>query len=103
MCYYFLLYFFFLLRRRPPRSTLTDTRFPYTTLFRSLLQAASGGERCADHARRRAEVVAGIDRAGHQALLGGGDLFLADALLQQRGDLLAQRRLGRLQIGRAHV
>src|SRR3546814_6530534 len=22
--------------RRPPRSTLTDTRFPYTTLFRSL-------------------------------------------------------------------
>src|SRR3546814_15859692 len=23
--------------RRPPRSTRTDTRFPYTTLFRSLL------------------------------------------------------------------
>src|SRR3546814_5114508 len=23
------------MRRRPPRSTLTDTRFPYTTLFRS--------------------------------------------------------------------
>src|SRR3546814_9984139 len=22
--------------RRPPRSTLTDTRFPYTTLFRAL-------------------------------------------------------------------
>src|SRR3546814_13754335 len=22
--------------RRPPRSTLTDTRFPYTTLFRSI-------------------------------------------------------------------
>src|SRR3546814_4605422 len=29
-------YFFFLLRRRPPRSTRTDTRFPYTTLVRSL-------------------------------------------------------------------
>src|SRR3546814_11721102 len=27
--------FFFLIRRRPPRSTRTDTRFPYTTLFRS--------------------------------------------------------------------
>src|SRR3546814_18502544 len=27
--------FFFLMRRRPPRSTLTDTLFPYTTLFRS--------------------------------------------------------------------
>src|SRR3546814_20119254 len=26
---------FFLLRRRPPRSTRTDTLFPYTTLFRS--------------------------------------------------------------------
>src|SRR3546814_15019295 len=32
-----LLYFclFFLMRRRPPRSTRTDTLFPYTTLFRS--------------------------------------------------------------------
>src|SRR3546814_19927508 len=26
---------FFLSIRRPPRSTRTDTRFPYTTLFRS--------------------------------------------------------------------
>src|SRR3546814_12312713 len=30
--------FFFLIRRRPPRSTRTDTLFPYTTLFRSLQQ-----------------------------------------------------------------
>src|SRR3546814_6005873 len=28
-------FFFFLIIRRPPRSTLTDTLFPYTTLFRS--------------------------------------------------------------------
>src|SRR3546814_20433581 len=28
-------YFFCLMIRRPPRSTRTDTRFPYTTLFRS--------------------------------------------------------------------
>src|SRR3546814_11018526 len=27
--------FVFLMIRRPPRSTLTDTLFPYTTLFRS--------------------------------------------------------------------
>src|SRR3546814_16970441 len=27
--------FFFLMKRRPPRSTRTDTLFPYTTLFRS--------------------------------------------------------------------
>src|SRR3546814_1518414 len=31
--------------RRPPRSTRTDTLFPYTTLFRSV-----GGERLAVHA-----------------------------------------------------
>src|SRR3546814_7571998 len=29
------LYIFFLMIRRPPRSTRTDTLFPYTTLFRS--------------------------------------------------------------------
>src|SRR3546814_15333966 len=27
--------------RRPPRSTRTDTRFPYTTLFRSLITSAT--------------------------------------------------------------
>src|SRR3546814_984757 len=30
-----LLYVLFLSRRRPPKSTRTDTLFPYTTLFRS--------------------------------------------------------------------
>src|SRR3546814_14223263 len=33
--------FFFLRIRRPPRSTRTDTLFPYTTLFRSLLGPAA--------------------------------------------------------------
>src|SRR3546814_14053582 len=28
---------FFLMIRRPPRSTRTDTLFPYTTLFRSMM------------------------------------------------------------------
>src|SRR3546814_4417427 len=32
--------FFFLMLRRPPRSTRTDTLFPYTTLFRALQRAA---------------------------------------------------------------
>src|SRR3546814_8398283 len=31
--------FFFLMIRRPPRSTRTDTLFPYTTLFRSHVSA----------------------------------------------------------------
>src|SRR3546814_1523473 len=38
MCHlflYFIFVFFFLMIRRPPRSTRTDTLFPYTTLFRS--------------------------------------------------------------------
>src|SRR3546814_10823767 len=41
MCYcvisvlFIFCFFFFLMIRRPPRSTRTDTLFPYTTLFRS--------------------------------------------------------------------
>src|SRR3546814_16960872 len=35
----FRLLFVFLIIRRPPRSTLTDTLFPYTTLFRSVALA----------------------------------------------------------------
>src|SRR2546429_7389581 len=38
MVQYISLYFFFLMIRRPPRSTL----FPYTTLFRSLADEATG-------------------------------------------------------------
>src|SRR3546814_20149829 len=37
LCLHYLLScIFFLMIRRPPRSTRTDTLFPYTTLFRSL-------------------------------------------------------------------
>src|SRR3546814_2291967 len=32
--------------RRPPRSTRTDTLFPYTTLFRSRALRPSGGPQC---------------------------------------------------------
>src|SRR3546814_8082136 len=35
--------FFFLMIRRPPRSTRTDTLFPYTTLFRSAFWAQLPG------------------------------------------------------------
>src|SRR3546814_11918376 len=38
-------FFFFLMIRRPPRSTRTDTLFPYTTLFRSR-GANDGGGHC---------------------------------------------------------
>src|SRR3546814_13864379 len=35
--------FGFLMIRRPPRSTRTDTLFPYTTLFRSAIRAGYSG------------------------------------------------------------
>src|SRR3546814_12220367 len=34
--------------RRPPRSTLTDTLFPYTTLFRSLVKLTAAERRVRD-------------------------------------------------------
>src|SRR3546814_17711316 len=37
--------FFFLMIRRPPRSTRTDTLFPYTTLFRSRRCRKTGAQR----------------------------------------------------------
>src|SRR3546814_14942664 len=42
-------FFFFLMIRRPPRSTRTDTLFPYTTLFRSTRLAVARA--CADRCR----------------------------------------------------
>src|SRR3546814_8855390 len=49
MLYYHSLFVcvFFLMIRRPPRSTRTDTLFPYTTLFRSISKQG-------DRRRRRA-------------------------------------------------
>src|SRR3546814_19862382 len=47
-CLFFV--FFFLMIRRPPRSTRTDTLFPYTTLFRS-------SHRGVDQSRRSAHAV----------------------------------------------
>src|SRR3546814_1067718 len=49
MFYCFTFYVFFLMIRRPPRSTRTDTLFPYTTLFRSRPTA-----------RRRGRVAAAV-------------------------------------------
>src|SRR3546814_2363059 len=49
----YFLCFFFSMRRRPPRSTRTDTLFPYTTLFRSChLRMRYVGEDFRTHCRR---------------------------------------------------
>src|SRR3546814_16423587 len=52
--------FFFLMIRRPPRSTRTDTLFPYTTLFRSDLRiwAAAPSDMGWRHAALPGQVVA---------------------------------------------
>src|SRR3546814_9184862 len=47
--------------RRPPRSTRTDTRFPYTTLFRSALDVDPAAEAQAGHTRTAAARGAAAD------------------------------------------
>src|SRR3546814_16596025 len=83
-------FFFFLMIRRPPRSTRTDTLFPYTTLFRSeRLVVGEGG------------VVDELDAVAHALLDGvrgarvGGELPVAAARLahRHRDFLFRHRRL----------
>src|SRR3546814_11249164 len=86
--------FFFLMIRRPPRSTRTDTLFPYTTLFRS------DDPRARDRARDRKaadRMACQIDDQG-----AAGPLRIRRRLAAAR--FAARRRQGpRHQIGRAHV
>src|SRR3546814_6763759 len=60
---------FFLMIRRPPRSTRTDTLFPYTTLFRS----------CSTIACWRSEAVRAPAFAGAQVLVSKAPLPLPQA------------------------
>src|SRR3546814_3449793 len=75
--------FFFLMIRRPPRSTRTDTLFPYTTLFR-----AGGGGPVLIGPRSR--MLAALKEVCHAAGL-------------EARDIGGRRRRGRLEIGRAHA
>src|SRR3546814_11502339 len=63
-------FFFFLIIRRPPRSTRTDTLFPYTTLFRSIRQRQIGfsGRAYRDDAQRRREAAQGRGHASCRRL-----------------------------------
>src|SRR3546814_18108917 len=54
--------FFFLVIRRPPRSTRTDTLFPYPTLFRSARTDTSQQGEPGTGARQR---LAGLDLPSH--------------------------------------
>src|SRR3546814_14496038 len=59
--------------RRPPRSTRTDTLFPYTTLFLSLAGRRHPG-RGLSHRRRRRALGAGSAGRRRDSLLGPSDL-----------------------------
>src|SRR3546814_12949958 len=57
---------FFLMIRRPPRSTRTDTLFPYPTLFRSHAKSMSQ-EELADRAGINRNYVGMLEREQHSA------------------------------------
>src|SRR3546814_4837932 len=71
-----IIFFFVLMLRRPPRSTRTDTLFPYTTLFRS--------EDALGYARGNAEALEMAGRAAFrlgdwgEGIVGPFDLILCN-------------------------
>src|SRR3546814_20624331 len=98
--------FFFLMIRRPPRSTRTDTLFPYTALFRSVPPRCAPSHRAAfeqhyRHAalgppqRRRQSRIAAADHA-HR----GADIAVERARRGRRG---SRRRIIGCRIARAIV
>src|SRR3546814_15176925 len=92
---YLYLFVFFLMIRRPPRSTRTDTLFPYTTLFRSqcrrrlcrlLARAGRGAARAGAGIARRART-----RRVRALLPAGGDRRRRHAPRLRGADPLAQQ------------
>src|SRR3546814_5533187 len=63
--------------RRPPRSTRTDTLFPYTTLFRSELDLNAAGRRAQGDGSKVFEIV---------QVAAGADHVLGFAELQDRSE-----------------
>src|SRR3546814_12869173 len=91
--------FFFLMIRRPPRSTRTDTLFPYTTLFRSLLHAHV--ERTVEAEREAAVGVVDLRRRDPEV-----ERHAVDPTAAGRGDQPVhgtEPAFDGDQIGRAHV
>src|SRR3546814_1255926 len=71
---------FFLMIRRPPRSTRTDTLFPYTTLFRSLKRLRQLLALPAPQSSPRIWAVAKADAYGHTLELAYPGLCGADGI-----------------------
>src|SRR3546814_12051910 len=78
--------FCFLMIRRPPRSTRTDTLFPYTTLFRSpRIRPDEGGRGCGGEG--------GVRRKGARDRLSGWD---DDRIAARRADGGRDCEVGRI-------
>src|SRR3546814_20787468 len=101
--------------RRPPRSTRTDTLFPYTTLFRSnanpLSMAATLKQLGRENGERRLAVLGAMKELGeesdafHAALaepICASDVNFA-ILVGPEMAPLAEQLEGKVEIGRAHV
>src|SRR3546814_18536983 len=101
--------------RRPPRSTRTDTLFPYTTLFRSKLRlrTITFSQRCQVFLEPRALPRRAFDQLHQPFALASELVPFAPELhflqLSQRPQPHVENGLGlpvrelELQIGRAHV
>src|SRR3546814_12876335 len=94
-----MLFMFFVIIRRPPRSTRTDTLFPYTTLFRSQgpagdpgpdRQAAAAQHHADDGARAYRD--AALSRPGRRVALEGR----AGPAIARDGDPAGDRKSTRL-------
>src|SRR3546814_20770662 len=59
------------MRRRPPRTTRTDTLFPYTTLARSkrLITASDGRQKLESRSARTSQAEAAAFQAGRKRIL----------------------------------
>src|SRR3546814_16709444 len=99
--------FFFLMIRRPPRSTRTDTLFPYTTLFRSDIPATEAWFRAhgdVDILHNNAGVVSGlpqfpdVDAARIRWII---DVNITSLVAATQIAVQAMRKRGGGEIGRA--
>src|SRR3546814_4171166 len=89
--------------RRPPRSTRTDTLFPYTTLFRSLHRSLAERVPCNDHTHDLVGAFQnGMDPQVAPEAFDWIILKIAIASLKLKRTVDHRRTRVRCEIGRAH-
>src|SRR3546814_14544770 len=85
------------MERRPPRSTLTDTLFPYTTLFRSarLSNANSSIYRLRRHSERTAKEIRTRPTTDSSGVIAKRSYRVFTPLQPVRPECFAQRNVSR--------